>query len=1184
VLSRALVSRRFVRVVSVALCTVAGVFASSVAAQAALVHPLVSSFGSFASVAGVAVDQSSGNVYVLDAGVGSVLKFDAAGNPVDFSGSAGNTIEGVGGAGHGESEIAVDSSTGPDAGDIYIANNSVVQIYSSAGAKLGELTGGEACGVAVDPSGDVYAGFYPNTVRKYVPTVNPVSNANETASLNGLNSICNVAADGEGNVYAATYSGGVSRYEALQFGSLAASGTVIDTRGSTLAVDPATNDVYVDEGTDVAQFSASGSLTGNAGAGAITSSYGVAVKAGGDIYASTGAGQVAIFGSAIVEPDVATQSASNLTTTTARLNGTVDPDDTSVSSCEFEYGTEEGVYDHTVACAQTLPLTGESPQAVSAEISGLTLGSTYYYRLAATNSGGTNRGEGVAFTIATPGVESESVSNVQTTGVKLNAQIDPEGLETTAYFQYGTASCSANPSSCTDVPAPPGAGIGSGHTSTTVTAMLQNLQPGTVYYYRVLATNSLGSSEGTSHSFTTFIAAKVVTDGPLPTVGAPGLHDHRVYEQVTPVDKNERGLLDAFNGPLDLTQASPSGESIAYQSQGSFGDSVVGGTANTYIATRGTNGWTTHAVLPARRQQAALSTITAGFSPDLAYEVLVSADEPLASGELSGTALNLYVRNNQDGSYAALTKGAVAEPKSDTDSVLDEFSANDQDILFENVNPLTAGAPTEAPENLYDWSNGTPTLVGVLPDGTVSPAGATAGSSGGSSTRSVEHAMSEDGSRIFFTSEGQVYVRQNPLAADAQTVEISASQKTNGSGSGGMDPHGVQPATYWDASANGSTAIFTSAAELTNDANTGAADEGQDLYRYELESGRLADLTPDLNDEVGANVQGVVGASSDGSYIYFVASGSLAVGASAGQSSLYVWHNGTISYIASAEGSEHLILGYIPFGGNGPTARVAPDGTHMIFSSNQDLTGYQSGGHSEVYLYDAGGDVLTCVSCLPSGTAPTGEVMLPALSGIGGYNVFQNAPGTLSDDGTKVFFDSSEALVPEDTNGQMDVYEWEDGQLSLISSGQDSDPSYFQEATGDAHDVFFGTRQQLVAQDTDEERDLYDARVDGGFPHPLSPPVCSGTGCQGDPPTPPIFATPSSTTYNGVGNLASSSAKPKAAALTRAQKLSKALEACHVKKKKKARVTCEATARKKYGRTPKVKKIQKSTKTNRRGN
>jgi hypothetical protein len=676
-------------------------------------------------------------------------------------------------------------------------------------------------------------------------------------------------------------------------------------------------------------------------------------------------------------------------------------------------------------------------------------------------------------------------------------------------------------------------------------------------------------------------AALAVTAAPLPTVALSGLPDHRVYEQVTPVDKNERDLLDHFNGYYDFTLAAPSGDSVVFQSQGAFADSVVGGAVNEYIATRGTDGWSSQATMPARDQESERSTIPVAFSPDLAYEVLTSASQPLAAGELSGGALNLYLRKNSDASYEALTKGAVAPPLTDYTSSLDAFSSDDSQILLENINALTANAPTEALENVYNYSSGEPTLVGVLPDGSVDPAGAVAGAG---SSASVEHAMSEDGSRIYFTSPaahpqespvGQLYLRENALRPDAQTVKVSASQKTNGSGPGGTDAIGVQPAVYWDASMDGSEVFFTSPSELTNDAYTGSEDQGRDLYRYEANGGGLVDLTAnhEARNEDGAAVESVIGASSDGSYVYFMASGQLTSDAPQG-GGIYLWHGGATTFIATGGPSEGDQLG------PNQTARVTPDGRHLAFMTGSDPLGTGSSAQ-QLYLYSADDSTLSCVSCAPNGATPVGDVFVPPASEIGGFNAFQSTPRYLIDDGSEVFFDSPNPLVPADTNGQMDAYEWHNGQLSLISSGQDSDASFFQDATADGRDVFFGTRQQLVAQDDDEDRDLYDAREGGGFPRPLTPPSCSGTGCQGAPPTPPVFATPASNTYNGIGNFApvkpSVATKPRAKPLSRAQKLTRALKDCRSQRGKR-RAGCEARARKSYG------PVHKAKKTNRRGN
>jgi hypothetical protein len=122
-----------------------------------------------------------------------------------------------------------------------------------------------------------------------------------------------------------------------------------------------------------------------------------------------------------------------------------------------------------------------------------------------------------------------------------------------------------------------------------------------------------------------------------------------------------------------------------------------------------------------------------------------------------------------------------------------------------------------------------------------------------------------------------------------------------------------------------------------------------------------------------------------------------------------------------------------------------------------------------------------------------------------------------------VFFDSPDALVPQDTNGRYDVYEYDvaAGEVRLISSGKSSSDSYFDEATPDGSDVFFTTREPLVAEDTDTVGDLYDARVDGGIAAQvqLPSPGCAGDACQGAAGVAPGFGAPSSQLYVGAGNL-----------------------------------------------------------------
>jgi hypothetical protein len=240
--------------------------------------------------------------------------------------------------------------------------------------------------------------------------------------------------------------------------------------------------------------------------------------------------------------------------------------------------------------------------------------------------------------------------------------------------------------------------------------------------------------------------------------------------------------------------------------------------------------------------------------------------------------------------------------------------------------------------------------------------------------------------------------------------------------------------------------------------------------------------------------------------------------------------------------------------------------------------GYPTGGAIEVFAFDAGANRLFCVSCSSSGEPLHGGVaaFLP-ISWSDTYTM-----RWISADGSRVFFDSAVPLVPQDTNGHGDVYEWEregasgcpvgtgvnGGCVYLLSGGTSDTESWLIGASGSGDDVFINTRAQLVPEDQNGAYDLYDARVDGV--KPVSAPACTGTGCQGVPAPPPTFATPPSVTFSGVGNFPSPAPavvkpKPKSKPLTRAQKLAKALEACRRDKQKQKRMLCEARAKKRYG-------------------
>ncbi len=1146
------------------LCTLA--LSASLAtstAQATLTHQFLGSFaaGTFSDPQAVAVDQASGDVYVYDEGAeeGTIYKFNATGEPVDFSALKTNAITHVGAQGLDEQELAVDSVNG----DIYFANGKGVAIYEADGAPAetgghpAELNGevelaggpwGEPCGVAVDSAGNVYVGLYPGDVNKYTPLVAsaPVTNSDYVSSLVGVKEVCNIAADPAGDVYVDSWSTGpVTKYAASQFGTPSASGVVVDGTGSTLAVDPANNDLYVDEGSDIAQFNATGSLLGRSpvsgGEGAFSDSYGVAVSdLSGDVYVLDGvAERVDIFGPSVVLAEVTSAPASGLQATSATLNGTVNADGTSVTNCEFEWGSEEGVYPHTIPCSQATPFSGEDAVAVSAQLSGLQQGATYHYRLAVTNQNGTAHSEDETFFTPFPvNVLEESVSGVTSTSATLSAQLNPGGGRTSYRFEYGTSTAYGS-----SAPAPEGQ-AGAGTSETTVSHELQGLSPGTTYHFRLAATNPLGTVFGVDKVFTT-----------QPAGGEFGLPDNRQYELVSPPQKDgaEVDGYDRYDGYGGVVQAAENGGGITYLTSGPAGAGAQGNTSGTQvISTRSiAGGWSSRDITTPHTKPA-LEQVGHGeeyklFSPDLSSGLVRPEGTTPLSPQAAPEKQNIYRWSAEDGSYEPLITSLPLKKSEQLQIV--GASPDLSHAAFVSYQALTANAlnaHNAREPNLYYWTQGKLQLVNVLPEGPPTNGAVTDGEAGlgGYESRNARHAVSNDGSRVIWTdnaseeSEGNadIYIRETNIG------------KTVLAGKG----------EFQIASSDGSRVFFLQRERI------GEEDESR-LFEFDLNSGERTQLTPG-----NAQVQGVVGASEDGSVLYFVAHAVLKQGATNGANNLYMLRdNGgswTPAFIAT------LASGDVPdWGGRDPdlgevTSQVSPDGSYLAFMSSASPTGYDNHDANsgqpdvEVYLYDSGSGHLACVSCNPTGAQPVGEADYnqedkePIPMDIQGAWEQQWLAGAirgwteeethkalyqsreLSDSG-RLFFDSSDALVPHDTNGREDVYEYEpegtgtceleSGCVSLISAGTGSADSIFMDASVNGEDAFFITRDKLVGEDFDDSFDMYDAHVCSASEPcpavaPVAPPPCTtGDSCKPSPsPQPAIFGSPASATFSGAGNLA----------------------------------------------------------------
>jgi hypothetical protein len=319
--------------------------------------------------------------------------------------------------------------------------------------------------------------------------------------------------------------------------------------------------------------------------------------------------------------------------------------------------------------------------------------------------------------------------------------------------------------------------------------------------------------------------------------------------------------------------------------------------------------------------------------------------------------------------------------------------------------------------------------------------------------------------------------------------------------------------------------------------------------------GHLTALSFDREPAIGKNesVKGVIGASEDGSYVYFVAGKSsgehqlVAGGPPVSEEfwGLYLWHEGQLSFLGSVDqGSLNYLEGFSEGGylwGFGMrAARVTPDGRHLLFQAKQGggLTGYDHGENcegkgtpcDEFYTYDADTEALQCVSCNPSGATATANALGGVKQGAGATLNSSYESRSISADGRYVFFSTAEALVSEDTNGVVDAYEYDTTteEAHLLSSGHDEAGSYFLDASADGNDVFFVTREHLSGWDVDQSYDLYDARIGGGIPEP--PPrlaACEGESCRSGSPSPPAAPSTGSASVNGPGNLSGRQRCPK---------------------------------------------------------
>lgn len=849
------------------------------------------------------------------------------------------------------------------------------------------------------------------------------------------------------------------------------------------------------------------------------------------------------FETAIAPETPAGEEAVEVTGTTATLKGILNPGKqgnsghywfayfASSSECEGPASPES---EHKES-------HGAKAEAVSAAVANLLPATTYTFCLMALNeSGEQSDGSPVHFTTETaaPTISGESVEAVASASVTVTASIQPGGLPSSYRVQYTTeAAFEADGwAAAASVPADE-ALIPVASTPVAVRQELSGLQPQTAYRYRFVAANSEdGHSEtfGEPVSFLTAAARGMSASLPdgreyeMVSAGLPG----DVYGAPVPVSTGPR-LYELSQSESTAVRAAADGDAIAFAGEpGSEGGNghTEPGLGTEFQATRDPHhGWSLSTITPEASSYPEEDPLFTGFSPDLSVGIVRGSPAKLVEGAVPAGPAGCELLFSHHGlgyqlsDFAALftqtgSTGRCGYLRGGPQGL--EFgggnegapsSASYSKLIFQSPAPLTPGA-SETPEgdegtNLYESTAGQVREVNVLPSGATAsdsvfgaPPPQEPEAKAHSVGDGVGHAISADGQRVFWTDlhTHALYAREGALTATPRTVEIDQSEGPGSSGGG----------RYLGASSDGSRVFFADCSRLTADSTAveGAGcsqtlpieyesgdwyrqaelQSGNDLYEYNFgapEDHRLTDLTVDgaHGDTLGANVQGVLATSDDGSYIYFAAGGALASGASSrdceaakwglksGLSeaerarlateaseeisgnvptgrgcNLYVSHDGTIKLIAVLAADDDRIEAnennaYISAVGDWRpelgerTAQVNSNGTDLVFQSTQQLTGYNDTSlsrgprsperSSEVFVYDAPSGRLSCASCNPSGAAPVPQ----ATAGLVPTSFLPTyMPRDINASGNEVYFDSEQPLSAADTNGTVqDVYEWE---------------------------------------------------------------------------------------------------------------------------------------------------------------
>jgi hypothetical protein len=697
-------------------------------------------------------------------------------------------------------------------------------------------------------------------------------------------------------------------------------------------------------------------------------------------------------------------------------------------------------------------------------------------------------------TVGVPAVEAPAASGIGETEAVLGAKVNPNGAQTSYRIEYTAA-----PSGFEGATVAAEGTLPSGIAPVAVSAPVGGLAPGTTYRFRVVAENEAGSAEAEA-SFRTY--ATPLLGGPCANealrIGpSAALPDCRAYELVTPADTGGHTPLGSGDGGhyFPTLHASPDGERASFRIEGGAipGFEAAGsGNGDDYLARRGSGGWSTEVVSSSGVE--APKPQPGGFSTDQEHSFWGENNWKENNAGENGFFLNPYI-HYPDGHNEPVGRGSLGVDHEVEAKLIGPNGSHTIFITGRTSAPavqLEPDAPVGA-DVIYDRTADEVTHVVSLLPGDVTPAT-------GQDAEWV--GVSLDGAGVAFRLQGDsmLYLRQD----NEETYEVGE----------GLTFAGI---------VEGGRRIFYL--------------KGGNLFRFDtatearIQFSKGGEATP-------------VNISPDGTTAYFLSPDVLTAKANpngaqakAGKDNLYVSREGEVAFIGTVEPEdvEEGVAGLGMWIGSlaepaKETSRTTPDGGALVFESRAELTAYDSADHTQIYRYD--GATLICLSCVPTGVAPTADASLQSLPD----RMPRTSTGVLFDrvlnlsaDGRRTFFQSYEPLVAADVDGRLDVYEWEaqglgsctqaGGCVYLISSpGSERDESLYA-VSESGEDVFFRSNDLLAGGDTDATASIYDARVGGGFPVAQEATPCQGEGCRDELSPAPALLSPSSPVLGESGNL-----------------------------------------------------------------